>query len=281
MTEIHYHIVEHDGGWAYKLGDVYSETFRTKDEAHTAAEIAAKEQHRGGEGRDDPVPGRARPLEDRDVTRRRSARRGRGGLSPPNRSGLERGQAIARLLSAIVFIPFGILHIVGAPKFLPIMPPMIPFPTAVVIFTGLAEIAGGIGILLAALPQGGGDRARALRDRRLSGQRLPGRCGTSACRRCPTAGGTTGRGSPFSRSLSGGRCSAAASSTGRSGARKAELYCPRGAGCRTHAGTSSRGRASWRDARRAGLVDDPAKFFWAGDALHDARRRRRRHQAPH
>lgn len=28
------------------------------------------------------------------------------------------------------------------------MPPMIPFPTAVVIFTGLAEIAGGIGILL-------------------------------------------------------------------------------------------------------------------------------------
>ena len=49
MTEIHYHIVEHDGGWAYKLGDVYSETFRTKDEAHTAAEIAAKEQHRGGE----------------------------------------------------------------------------------------------------------------------------------------------------------------------------------------------------------------------------------------
>lgn len=28
------------------------------------------------------------------------------------------------------------------------MPPMIPYPTAVVIFTGLAEIAGGIGILL-------------------------------------------------------------------------------------------------------------------------------------
>ncbi len=49
MAELHYHIVEHDGGWAYKLGDVYSETFRTKDEAHAAAEIAAKEQHRGGE----------------------------------------------------------------------------------------------------------------------------------------------------------------------------------------------------------------------------------------
>lgn len=49
MTEIHYHIVEHDGGWAYKLGDVYSETFRTREEAHAAAVIAAKEQHRGGE----------------------------------------------------------------------------------------------------------------------------------------------------------------------------------------------------------------------------------------
>ena len=49
MAEIHYHIVEHDGGWAYKLGDVFSETFRTRDEAHAAAETAAKEQQRGGD----------------------------------------------------------------------------------------------------------------------------------------------------------------------------------------------------------------------------------------
>ena len=49
MTEIHYHIVEHDGGWAYKVGDVFSETFRTREDAHMAAKIAAKEQHRGGE----------------------------------------------------------------------------------------------------------------------------------------------------------------------------------------------------------------------------------------
>ena len=49
MTDIHYHIVEHDGGWAYKLGDVFSETFRTREDAHMAAEIAAAEQHRGGE----------------------------------------------------------------------------------------------------------------------------------------------------------------------------------------------------------------------------------------
>ena len=28
MSIITYKIVEHDGGWAYKLGDVFSETFR-------------------------------------------------------------------------------------------------------------------------------------------------------------------------------------------------------------------------------------------------------------
>lgn len=49
MAEVHYVVVEHDGGWAYKLGDVFSETFRTRDDAHTAAEIAAAEHKRSGE----------------------------------------------------------------------------------------------------------------------------------------------------------------------------------------------------------------------------------------
>ena len=49
MAGIHYQIVEHDGGWAYKLGDVYSETFRSREDAHDAAEIAAREQHRRGD----------------------------------------------------------------------------------------------------------------------------------------------------------------------------------------------------------------------------------------
>ena len=44
-----YHIVEHDGGWAYKLGDVYSETFRTHDGALRAAQRAAREQQHPGE----------------------------------------------------------------------------------------------------------------------------------------------------------------------------------------------------------------------------------------
>lgn len=47
-----YKIVEHDGGWAYKLGDVFSETFPTQEAAHKAAEIAAARQQVGGETTD-------------------------------------------------------------------------------------------------------------------------------------------------------------------------------------------------------------------------------------
>ena len=49
MTQITYHIVEHDGGWTYKLGDVFAETYRTHDEARAAADVAAQEQQLGGE----------------------------------------------------------------------------------------------------------------------------------------------------------------------------------------------------------------------------------------
>ncbi len=49
MTDVTYEIVQHNGGWAYKLGDVFSETFETYDEARFAAERAAKEQERPGE----------------------------------------------------------------------------------------------------------------------------------------------------------------------------------------------------------------------------------------
>jgi hypothetical protein len=49
MTRIHYKVVQHDGGWAYKLGDVFSEPFRTRDEALAAARRVAAEQHVPGE----------------------------------------------------------------------------------------------------------------------------------------------------------------------------------------------------------------------------------------
>jgi hypothetical protein len=49
MTRIVYHIVKHDGGWAYRVDGVYSETFPTHDLARQAAERAAKEQGVAGE----------------------------------------------------------------------------------------------------------------------------------------------------------------------------------------------------------------------------------------
>jgi len=49
MTTIHYHIVPHDGGYAYKLGDVFSEPFPTHDAALRAAQRAAAEQRVPGE----------------------------------------------------------------------------------------------------------------------------------------------------------------------------------------------------------------------------------------
>jgi uncharacterized membrane protein len=53
------------------------------------------------------------------------------------------------LLLAAVYVPFGIFHLVSPDSLLPIMPPAVPFPRAVILFTGACEIAGGIGLLLA------------------------------------------------------------------------------------------------------------------------------------
>ena len=49
MTHVVYEVVEHDGGWAYKVGDVFSETFPTREIAHAAAAQAAQEQRTPGE----------------------------------------------------------------------------------------------------------------------------------------------------------------------------------------------------------------------------------------
>jgi hypothetical protein len=49
MTDITYIIVEHDGGWAYKVGDTFSETFASHDAALRAAKRAAGEQELPGE----------------------------------------------------------------------------------------------------------------------------------------------------------------------------------------------------------------------------------------
>lgn len=49
MSDVTYQVVEHDGGWAYKVGDVYSETFASHDAAHAAAADAAERQRLAGE----------------------------------------------------------------------------------------------------------------------------------------------------------------------------------------------------------------------------------------
>jgi hypothetical protein len=48
MASVHYRIVEHEGGWAYKVGEVFSEHWATHDQAREAAERAAAEQRLPG-----------------------------------------------------------------------------------------------------------------------------------------------------------------------------------------------------------------------------------------
>ena len=57
---------------------------------------------------------------------------------------------------AILYAPFGALHIARARAFLPVMPPVIPFPETVVKLTGAAEIAGAVGLMIPATRKAAG-----------------------------------------------------------------------------------------------------------------------------
>ena len=48
MSVVKYEILEHDGGWAYRVNGTYSETFPSHDAAARAARIAAREQEQPG-----------------------------------------------------------------------------------------------------------------------------------------------------------------------------------------------------------------------------------------
>jgi len=48
MTHITYRIVQHDGGWAYTVDGVFSESFATHAAALAAAKRAAREQRTPG-----------------------------------------------------------------------------------------------------------------------------------------------------------------------------------------------------------------------------------------
>lgn len=50
---------------------------------------------------------------------------------------------------AALYFAFGVFHVADPNAFLPIMPPVIPYPRDVVVFTGLCEIAGAVGLAVA------------------------------------------------------------------------------------------------------------------------------------
>ena len=57
-------------------------------------------------------------------------------------------RTVMLVLMAALYIGFGVVHIVHAPAFLPIMPDWVPYPEGVVIATGVCEVAGGIGLFV-------------------------------------------------------------------------------------------------------------------------------------
>lgn len=73
MAHIVYRVVEHDGGWAYKVGDVFSETFNSREAALNAARRAAREQE---------APGETAPIEYQDSQGRWRTETSSGGDRP-------------------------------------------------------------------------------------------------------------------------------------------------------------------------------------------------------
>lgn len=73
MTEITYEIVEHDGGWAYKVDGAFSEPFPTHAAALKAAQAAATEQQ---------VPGETQEIEFEDDKGQWHTETSRGGDRP-------------------------------------------------------------------------------------------------------------------------------------------------------------------------------------------------------
>ncbi len=73
MSEVTYEIVEHDGGWAYKLDGVFSETFPTHAAALSAAEKVAREQR---------TPGRTEVIEYEDQKGKWHTETAQGGDRP-------------------------------------------------------------------------------------------------------------------------------------------------------------------------------------------------------
>jgi uncharacterized membrane protein len=61
-------------------------------------------------------------------------------------SGERRGVLLRGMLAAL-FIASGLLHLVSPRVYLPMMPPYLPYPSQLILVSGVTEIAGGIGLL--------------------------------------------------------------------------------------------------------------------------------------
>ena len=57
------------------------------------------------------------------------------------------GRLLVAALAAL-FIVAGAVHLIAPAIYLPIMPPALPYKPALILISGVAEIAGGIGLLL-------------------------------------------------------------------------------------------------------------------------------------
>ena len=67
-----------------------------------------------------------------------------------------RARAISRVLLATLFVAAGVLHFTSTDFYLRIMPPYVPLHRAAVLASGVAEIAGGLGLLVPRLRRAAG-----------------------------------------------------------------------------------------------------------------------------
>ncbi len=58
----------------------------------------------------------------------------------------QRGRFLRGALAAL-FIVSGLLHLLRPSLYLPIMPPYLPYPNEMILVSGVAELAGGVGLL--------------------------------------------------------------------------------------------------------------------------------------
>ena len=61
---------------------------------------------------------------------------------------LRRARPILRWLLGLCFVAAGLNHFIAPRFYLPIMPPALPWPLALIYVSGVAEILGGIGVLI-------------------------------------------------------------------------------------------------------------------------------------